>query len=157
LLNTFHFPVYLNLSVMAQTSPTIVFFAGAFADPSCFDALAALLRKAGYPAVYAKVPSLNPADPTSVSTAKDAEETRNSILLPLLDDGKDVVIFTHSYGGVVGGQAAAGLSKNARSTAGKPGGIIGLVYLVGNIVGEGESLLEAVGGAFPPFIKQHCV
>ncbi|KAF2641597.1 alpha/beta-hydrolase [Massarina eburnea CBS 473.64] len=139
---------------MAQNPATIVFFAGAFAYPSCFDTLADYLRKAGYSTVYANVPSLNPTDATIVSTAKDAEETRKEVILPLLDDGKDVVIFTHSYGGIVGGAAAAGLSKSARSTAGKPGGIIGLVYLVGNIVSEGESLLQAIGGAYPPFIKQ---
>jgi hypothetical protein len=88
-----------------------------------------------------------------VSTSKDSEEVRNKYVLPLLEDGKEVVIFVHSYGGVVGGQAARGLSKRARSASGKPGGIIGLIYLVGNIVGEGETLLQAVGGAYPPFIK----
>lgn len=134
--------------------PTIVFFAGAFADPSCFDRMIPYLHKAGYPTIYASVPSLNPSDPSTASCANDVSETRKNVLLPLIEgQGKHVVVFTHSYGGIVGGAAAAGLSKGVREGRGEEGGVLGLVYLVGNIVGEGESLLEAVGGAYPPFIK----
>lgn len=142
---------------MSQTPPTIVFFAGAFADPSCFDILSEHFREQGYPTVYAHVPSLNPADATAVSTSQDAEETRNKVLLPLIEANKDLVIFVHSYGGVVGGAAAAGLSKQTRTAEGKPGGVIGLVYLVASLVGQGETMLQSVGGAYPPFIKQHHV
>lgn len=55
---------------------------------------------------------------------------------------------------MVGGAAAAGLSKVARLSDNQEGGVIGLIYLVGNIVSEGESLLQAVGGAYPPFITE---
>jgi len=140
---------------MSQELPTVLFFAGAFADPSCFDTFSKHLETAGYPTTYAYVPSLNPSNPTTVSSSEDAEVTRKNYLLPLLDQGKDVVIFVHSYGGVVGGAAAAGLSKVSRAAAGKAGGVVGLIYCVGNIVGEGESLLQAVGGAYPPFIKEN--
>jgi len=142
---------------MSSLLPTIVFVAGAFADPSCFDDLAAIFNKAGYPTVYASVPSLNPKDPTSVATSKDAEYVRNNFLLPLLEDGKEVIVFVHSYGGIVGGAAAAGLSKNSWVAAGKKGGIIGLLYLAGNLVGDGESLKQAIGGVYPPFIKEDYV
>ena len=142
---------------MAKPLPTILFFAGAFADPSCFDTLSGHFQSAGYHTSYAYVPSLNPPDAPTVTTSNDAEQARNKYLMPLLDDGKEVVVFVHSYGGVVGGQAAAGLSKSARSAAGKPGGVIGLVYLVGNIVGKDYTLLQAVGGAYPPFIKENYV
>jgi pimeloyl-ACP methyl ester carboxylesterase len=142
---------------MAAVRPAIVFFAGAFADPCCFDALASLFGEEGYPTAYARVLSLNPSNPEEVTTARDAEHTREKVLLPLLEDGKDVIVFTHSYGGIVGGAAAAGLSKSSRIAKGKKGGIIGLLYLAGNIVHEGKTLLEAVGGAYPPFIKENTV
>ncbi|KAL9619793.1 MAG: hypothetical protein Q9160_005629 [Pyrenula sp. 1 TL-2023] len=140
---------------MSQTPPTIVFFAGAFAEPSCFNILSEHFREQGYPTIYANIPSLNPADAAAASTSHDAEETRNKTLLPLLEANKDVVVFVHSYGGVVGGAAAAGLSKQARAAEGKSGGVIGLVYLVASLVSEGESMLQSVGGAYPPFIKQN--
>lgn len=139
---------------MSHAKPTIVFFAGAFTGPSCFDKVAAEFNNAGYPIAYTKVLSLNPSDPSTVSTSKDAEHVRTTVLLPLLEKGRDVVLFAHSYGGVVGGAAAAGLSKSAQRANAKEGGIIGLLYLAGNIVGEGKSLKDAVGGAYPPFIKE---
>ena len=139
----------------SSNKPTIVLFAGAFADPSCFDRIKPLLGDAGYPTVYASVPSLRPKDLESTSCANDAQFARDNTLLPLIDgEHKDVIVFVHSYGGVVGGAAAAGLSKRARAARGEAGGVVGLVYLVGNIVLEGETLLHAVGGSYPPFIKQ---
>jgi pimeloyl-ACP methyl ester carboxylesterase len=137
---------------MAQSLPTIVFLAGAFADPSCFAELAARFNQAGYPTVYAHVLSLNPEDLISATTSRDAEYVRENTIVPMLEAGKDVVVFAHSYGGVVGGAAAVGLSKSAET--GNKGGVIGLLYLVGNLVGEGTSLKQAVGGAYPPFIKE---
>lgn len=142
---------------MDRPAPTIVFFAGAFADPSCFDSLAQLFKNAGYPTEYAHVLSLNASDPESVTTAQDAQHTREKYLLPLVESGKDVVIFVHSYGGVVGGAAAAGLSKTSRLAKGEEGGVIGLFYLVGVVAAEGENLLQSVGGAYPPFIKRDYV
>jgi pimeloyl-ACP methyl ester carboxylesterase len=142
---------------MTQTQVTIIFVAGAFADPSCFNAVAAGFNSAGFPTTYAEVLSLDPSDPSNASTSKDAEHVRATTLVPLLEEGKDVILFAHSYGGVVAAAAAAGLSKSARHANAKPGGIIGLLYLVGNIVGEGESLKDAIGGAYPPFIKEHQV
>ncbi|KAF2119253.1 prolyl aminopeptidase-like protein [Lophiotrema nucula] len=139
---------------MSTPLPTVLFFAGAFSEPSCFDDLAASLQKTGYPTKYSYALSLNPEDPSSASTTKDAQNARKRYLLPLLDEGRDVVVLVHSYGGVIGGQAARGLSKASRKAEGKAGGVIGLLYMVGNIVVDGGTLLEAVGGAYPPFIKQ---
>lgn len=142
---------------MASQLPTLVFLAGAFADPSCFDPLTSRLQKAGYPFIYASVPSLNPSSPGDSSTAQDAAHVRNNVLLPLLEEGKDIIVIVHSYGGVVGGAAATGLSKAELSAEGKTSGILGLLYIVGNVVGNGQCLLEAVGGAYPPFIIENHV
>ena len=43
----------------------------------------------------------------------------------------------HSYGGCPGSAAAGGLSKAARTAAGKQGGIIGLIFMCGFIAHEG--------------------
>jgi pimeloyl-ACP methyl ester carboxylesterase len=137
---------------MSSELATIVFLAGAFANPSCFDNVAVEFSKAGHPTVYASVQSLNPTDSSSVTTSEDANHVKKAFLIPLVEAGKDVVVFAHSYGGVVAGAAAAGLGKREGQ-----GGVIGLLYLAGNIVGEGQSLKQAVGGAYPPFIKEDYV
>lgn len=40
-----------------------------------------------------------------------------------------------------------------RQSQGRTSGIIGLIYVVGNITLENEALRDAIGGAYPPFIK----
>lgn len=64
-----------------------------------------------------------------------------------------MVILAHSYGATVASGAAKGLDKPARAKNGQPGGVIGLIYVAGNIVLDDESLGEASGGIYPPFIK----
>ncbi|PYH28366.1 alpha/beta hydrolase [Aspergillus neoniger CBS 115656] len=134
--------------------PIIVIVPGAFGTPEGFDKLLPYLTEAGYTTHPGSYPSCNPSDPTQVSSSQDIAHLRNNVLLPLLNEnGKDVVIIAHSYGGVVAGGAAKELAKETRAAQGQSTGVVGLIYVVGNITLEGESLLQAVGGAYPPFIK----
>ncbi|RAK95488.1 esterase/lipase family protein [Aspergillus ibericus CBS 121593] len=134
--------------------PLIVIVPGAFGTPDGFNKLLPYLTEAGYTTHPGAYPSCNPSDPTNVSSAQDIAFLRDSVLLPLLNDqGKDVVVLAHSYGGVVAGGAANGLAKGTRQAHGHSTGIVGLIYVAGNITLEGEALLTAVGGVYPPFIK----
>ncbi|KAI2637381.1 hypothetical protein GGS21DRAFT_489158 [Xylaria nigripes] len=67
--------------------------------------------------------------------------------------GPDVVIFAHSYEGIVASGAAKGLDKQTKISQGRATGVVGLIYVVGNIALKGESHSQAVGGSHPPFIK----
>ncbi|KAL3496071.1 Alpha/Beta hydrolase protein [Aspergillus germanicus] len=134
--------------------PVIVLVSGAFGTPQGFEKLLPYLTKAGYATHPGPYPSCNPSDPANVSAVQDIASLRDNVLIPLLNDhGKDVVIIAHSYGGVVAGGAARGLAKETRKAQGHSTGVIGLVYVAGNITLDGESLFTAVGGAYPPFIK----
>ncbi|KAI3329063.1 alpha/beta-hydrolase [Xylariaceae sp. AK1471] len=133
--------------------PLVVLVPGAFGTPAGFDKLVPHLgRLQTYPGAY---PSCNPSDPMAVTSLGDIAVLRNNVLLPLLEQGKDVVILAHSYGGVVAGGAAKDLDKDTRKAQGYDSAVIGLIYVAGNITLEGETLLQAVGGAYPPFIKSH--
>ncbi|GKZ32165.1 hypothetical protein AbraIFM66950_001345 [Aspergillus brasiliensis] len=134
--------------------PIIVIVPGAFGTPQGFDKVLPYLTEAGYATHPGSYPSCNPSDPTIVSSSQDIAHLRDNVLLPLLNEqGKDVVIIAHSYGGVVAGGAAKELAKGTRNAQGHSTGIVGLIYVAGNITLEGESLFTAVGGAYPPFIK----
>ncbi|GLA14519.1 hypothetical protein AnigIFM62618_000901 [Aspergillus niger] len=134
--------------------PIIVIVPGAFGTPQGFEKLLPHLTEAGYATHPGSYPSCNPSDPANVSSPQDIAHLRDNVLLPLLnEEGKDVVIIAHSYGGVVAGGAARGLAKGTRTAQGQSTGVIGLIYVVGNITLDGESLFNAVGGAYPPFIK----
>ncbi|KAL4882445.1 alpha/beta-hydrolase [Aspergillus karnatakaensis] len=138
----------------SANSPVIVIVPGAFGTPQGFDQLLPYLTEAGYTTYPGAYPSCNPSDPAKASSSDDIAFLRDNVLFPLLNEhGKDIVILAHSYGGVVTGGAAKGLAKEIRTAEGHSTGIIGLIYVAGNITLEGESLLTAVGGAYPPFIK----
>ncbi|KAH8892199.1 alpha/beta-hydrolase [Thozetella sp. PMI_491] len=134
--------------------PVILLVPGAFGTPASFDQLLPYLTEAGFSTFPASYPSCNPSNAATVSCLNDIVSIREKALLPLLDqEGKNVIILAHSYGGVVAGAAAKNLDLQTRKSQGKPVGVIGLVYIAGNITLDGESLLEAVGGAYPSFIK----
>lgn len=140
---------------MASSSPPIILLVpGAFGTPDSYKKLVQYLEQAGFSTQPGPYPSCDPADPSTVSSEKDIIFLRENVILPLLDQKqKNIVIIAHSYGGVVGGAAAKGLDKKSREAQGKASSVIGLVYVAGNITLEGKSILKAVGGAYPPFIK----
>jgi pimeloyl-ACP methyl ester carboxylesterase len=73
------------------------------------------------------------------------------VLSSLADGGHDIVIILHSYGGIPGTQAVAGLSKTSRLAEGKKGGVIALVYLCAFLLQKGESLVSFEGGLNPSY------
>ena len=147
---------------MGEGLPTILLLPGCFATPACFDKLVPYLHEAGYTTLTASYPSSNPKDPSVVTCQKDIDHFREQYLLRLVEkEHKDLVLAVHSFGAVVGGGAAVGLSKADRRARGESGGIMGLVYIAGNIVQENQTLIESAGGQWPPWLKkdvvsQHC-
>ena len=145
--------LFLHFNMLATRSPIIVIVPGAFGTPSGFDKLQPFFKEAGlstYPGAY---PSCDPPNPAEATCQNDIASLREKVLLPLIQKGELIVVVAHSYGGVVAGAAAKGLDRETRKAQDQAGGIIGLIYVAGNITLEGEPLLKAVGGAYPPFIK----
>ncbi|TVY50477.1 hypothetical protein LCER1_G006877 [Lachnellula cervina] len=137
---------------MAEFKPTFLIVPGAWHPSSCYKTLAAHLKAAQFPVLIATHPSLNSAEPSTATTTQDAQAVRE-ILLPLIDDqGKNIVLLTHSYGGVSGSAAAYGLSTASRAKAGKKGGILGIACIAAWRVPEGERLVDMLGGSDPPWL-----
>jgi hypothetical protein len=109
----------LEFATMRPSKPTIVLAPGAWHSPSHYETLLSLLQNAGYPKTSSHLPSVNSADPKTATTEQDALFVREKILFHLLDEGKDVLLVLHSYGGLPGAAAAKGLSKTARSSGEK--------------------------------------
>ncbi|KAK8039437.1 hypothetical protein PG993_007848 [Apiospora rasikravindrae] len=127
-----------------SSSPVLVLCPGAFGTPDGFSKLLPFLSEAGIATQPGGYPSCDPADPTQAICAADIAHVRDNVLLPILDkQEKDIVLLTHSYGGVVGGAASKGLDKQTRAAQGHKTSILGLIYVAGNITLEGESLMEA--------------
>lgn len=125
-----------------MSKPTIALVPGAWHTPAHYEPLLEQLRKLGYATISQQLPSVGSEDPKSQSAANDADFVRRNVLLPELDQGKDVIVLMHSYGGSPGSAAAKGLSKTERAAAGQKGGVIGLVYISAFLAGEGDSLVS---------------
>jgi pimeloyl-ACP methyl ester carboxylesterase len=138
----------------SPTLPTLVLVPGAFGATTRYDKLLPQFKEAGLNTVAGAYPNCNPADPASATATEGIKSLHQNVLLPLVEEeGKDVVILAHSYGGVVAGGAAKGVDKATRLNQGYAGRVVGLIYVTGNITLENESLLESGGGTYSPFIK----
>ena len=136
---------------MAHSKATIVLVTGAWQPSSAYKALTSDLEEAGYPVLITNLPSLNPKDPSGCDCSSDAASVRKQIF-PTIEEGKDIIILCHSYGGIPAGGAARGLSKSARMKQGDKGGVVGLIYISAFVVPEGMSLVNYLGGKHPPYV-----
>ncbi|KAL6721258.1 hypothetical protein ACLMJK_000360 [Lecanora helva] len=151
-------PTLLSAPPQANTNalPSIVLVPGAWHSPIHYTELIGLLIHNGYHVGSQRLPSCNSAKPNVQTVANDAAAVRNNLILPQLNQGKEVVVLMHSYGGAPGSMAAKGLSLSERRAAGKPGGIIGLIVLCGFLANTGQSLLsELPGQVFDPWVIEY--
>ncbi len=111
-----------------------------------------ILEAAGYPTVCPLQPSYG-SDPPTLTLYDDAAVI-HSAASNLVNEGKDVVVAMHSYGGCVGTQAITeDLGKRQRAEQGLSGGVVRLFYICAFLLPMGNSLGSAFGGKLPSFIK----
>ena len=142
-------------AVLPNTRPTIVLVPAAWHAPIHYIEYISQLRLAGFPTVSQRLPSCDTSNPAAQSVSGDAAFIRQNQLLPLINSGKEVVLIVHSYSGGPGGMAAKGLSAIERHAAGRPGGIIGMIFISAFIAKEGVSLLSASGGQYSPWVIEY--
>lgn len=130
----------------ASRSPTVVLIPDAWHSPIHYVMLLAEIESAGYATSSARCPSCDSTDPYAQTVTTDASSIRQTLLLPLINKGRDIVLIMHSYGGCPGAMAAKGLSKAELQASGRPGGIIGLVFICAFVAHEGQSLLSSLPG-----------
>lgn len=131
------------------SNPTIVLITGAFHVDSAMDLLGAQLEQAGFNTrskglITVNRPGLTVKDDTLALSAE--------LLNPLIvQEGKDIVLYLHSYAGFPGSAAIAGLSKQERSAKGQKGGVIGLIYQSAFCPVPGKTLIDMIGGNYAPW------
>jgi pimeloyl-ACP methyl ester carboxylesterase len=133
-----------------QPKPLVYILHGAWHGPEYFEAVGAKLQALGYTMLCPRQPSTG-ASPPDKTLYDDAAIVRAELEV-LIEHGQDVLLVMHSYGGMVGTQAAAGLGREERSKQGKKGGIVKLLYACSFMLPLGADLCNALGGSFPPWI-----
>ncbi|KAF2262721.1 alpha/beta-hydrolase [Lojkania enalia] len=135
---------------------TVIICPGAWSTVQFFQPVMQAFEARGYPTVWAG-PSGYPEHDPSIDPPMnlDAKYLRERVLEPLIAEGRDVVLFMHSYGGIYGPASVQGLSKKERATKGLKGGVIALLYAAAFVARKGTSAIAAMGldpNNFPDWI-----
>lgn len=139
------------------TNPTILIVPGSFSAASSYDSLVNALVALSYPTFVSDLPSASRLPPAPAASMADDAAHFHGLAESLADEGRDIVILTHSYGGVPGTEAAKGLAKSDREAEGKKGGVIRLVYLTSIVPPVGGSLISTMGEVSEAITIEVCV
>lgn len=126
---------------MATTRPAVIIVSASFSKPDFYRPLAEQLEQTyGYETYVATLQS--PARTWPAQPAMHLEDVAyiRAMIETLAAQGKEIVLFGHSYGGIPMTMSIHGLSREDRKKEGKTGGVIRLVYLTCPIPKPGESL-----------------
>lgn len=117
-----------------MAKPIIVCIPGAFHATSSWDKVAIPLRQQGYTVFtppLATCTTTEDAHEIVGKTTLDDVSVIHQQLLPLLDQGAEALLVSHSYGSVSATLAIEGHTVADRKSRGLNGGIIGLVVIAG--------------------------
>jgi pimeloyl-ACP methyl ester carboxylesterase len=119
----------------SDPKPTIALIPGAWHTPyPIYELVSKLLQEASYPTHPITLPTLG-----SPSSFADYLTAIRAAITSVVEEGQDVVVVMHSYGGVAGTAALKGLGKEERKRAGLRGGVARLVYVAAMVPKEGET------------------
>jgi hypothetical protein len=129
-----------------MTKPTFVLSTGSFANPSAYDAVVALLKPHNLDVLVPHLPTVGPSpkqgrDGPAPSMYEDAKFLASHVER-LADEGKDIILMAHSYGGIPMTESVKGLTKNERGQQGKQGGIVRLGYVTSLVPAVGRAAME---------------
>lgn len=129
---------------MGSQKPTIVLVPGAWHYPECYDLLVERLHQHEYETRNVKLKSVvAPGEHRAESHHEDANALKD-VIQPLIEQGREVIVLGHSYGGVVVSEGSSGLGKQRNKT----GGVVHIIYCCAWVLGEGVSLGGFVQDAF---------
>lgn len=136
---------------MSPSRPTLVIVPGAWQFTSCFAPFADLLKSKGFETEVVDMPSVGGTQLPLTGLPEDIAAVR-AVVQPLVETGKEVVLLTHSAGGVSGGGSVKGLDLRVRKEAGLAGGVARVIYMAAFMVPKGSSLLQMLGGKPAPWM-----
>ncbi|KAL7951827.1 alpha/beta-hydrolase [Trichoderma barbatum] len=130
--------------VSSPLKPHILIIPGAWHPGSVMAMFIKSLEAAGFSAEALSLRSVG----TAGVSVQDDEAQVKAVLTPLIDEGRDVILFAHSYGGIVteGVVSNPSLDKWSREAQGLKGGVVGVVYLASLLSLQDESVFQLSGG-----------
>ncbi|KAJ8121116.1 hypothetical protein ONZ43_g2353 [Nemania bipapillata] len=128
---------------MCANLPTVVLVPGAWTVPAAYHKLVGALREKSFTVHIPALPTNDGARPPDSSVDADVKAVREAVR-HLVDEGKEVVMLMHSYGGVPGTSALEGLTRKDRQAKDLPGGVVHLIYVAAFMLGLGQNIRTVV-------------
>ena len=126
---------------------------GALITPACYDLLIQGIQRAGCHVEIASLAGSNPPNPDESTAAIDSKDLLDRYLVPLIEAGKDVMMFAHFFGATCLSGALDKASTAERTAIGQAGSVIGIVRISTALVPDGQSQVGYLRGGWPPFCK----
>lgn len=141
----------IHRNKFTMSKPTIIIVPGAWQLPPAFDNIVKLLNEAGYPTVHVPLPTVGGTELPLAGQSDDVDAVRK-VLVPVVEEGKEVVVIGHSAGGISMSGAVEGYDAGSRKAAGKTGGVVRCIFMTAFVLPKGQSLLGMLGGQPLPWM-----
>ncbi|KAI0878759.1 Alpha/beta hydrolase fold-1 [Hypoxylon argillaceum] len=128
---------------MSTNLPTVVLVPGAWTAPTAYYKLIGALQKKAFTVYIPALPTNDGTRPPDSSVDADIIAVRE-VVRQLVDEGKEIVILMHSYGGIAGTSALEGLTRKDRQAKDLPGGVVHLIYVAAFMLGLGQNIRTVV-------------
>lgn len=129
--------------------PAIILVQGSFQLPEAYDKLASALRSRGFIVIHPRLPSLSGHESPDFAKQDLSDDSRvigDVAKRLVVDEGMNVLVVMHSYGGLVGSNAIPeDLSLKSRQQKGLTGGVFRLFYFAAFVLDQGKSVLGTFG------------
>lgn len=138
-------------TMSASKKPTIVLIPGSFLHSSHYTPTIQPLHDAGVSIHILDPPCYHSKKPGDLPTMYDDASFISSFVEKLADQGEEVVLVSHSYGGTPTTEGLKGLSVAERRKQGRKGGVVRLAYITAVVPKVGGGLADTmVGGVQVP-------
>ncbi|KAH6625548.1 Alpha/beta hydrolase fold-1 [Boeremia exigua] len=134
-----------------SSKPQIVFVPGAWNSPEGLTDLVENLESHGYTTHTCQLPSVGSKSPPK-DLLEDIKAVQD-VIEKAIGNGNDVIVASHSWGGIVVSSAAVGYDKTTRQAQNFKGGVVRLAYMASFLLPEGVSMINACGDQVPEFIN----
>jgi hypothetical protein len=123
---------------MVALKPVLFFVPGGATLPSNYEKFLHQLSDDGLESHIIQLQTVGKREPAA--TLQDDIDLIRHDLTKLCDEGRDVVMMAHSYGGMPMTESLRGFSKADRQKDGKSGGVVHLIYITSTAADLGESM-----------------
>lgn len=138
-----------------MSKPALILVPGSFAKAELYDSFVEKMKPHGLDFEVIDLPSTFDRSPEPPATVAVDAAAIQAVASKYIEQGKEVHIHTHSYGGIPGTESIKGISKSAREARGLKGGISRIVYTTSLALPVGVCLKDGMGDNFPDFITVH--